>query len=367
MKKTICLILAILCLLSCLNAVAEGVPTGENIRKVTLSCTGDALIGASERVRRNGAGTYSYDTYIEKYGYAYPFAGLYDMFSKDDITFVNLENVLADEIKGGFSKSHLVFRGPADYAKILTAGSVEVVNLANNHTENYGTEGMDKTVAALEAEGIGYSGTTFGLNAYYIHDVGGIKVGFVGLYPRYNAKDRKKNQAQAQACFDACKEAGCQVIVASIHCGGEYQKKHADMQEKYEKLCKSMGAHLVIGNHPHVPQGIHVADGVTCLYSIGNFTFGGNTGVDEKLTVIQSYVAQFDLFFDGDTYLGHQLTIWPIHISGTAPENNYQPVLVSGEDAEKVMKLIQNDCGRFKLNPYVDGQGAVQEFVPWGK
>ena len=367
MKKTICLILAILCLLSCLSAAAEGVPTGENIRKVTLSCTGDALIGASERVRRNGAGTYSYDTYIEKYGYAYPFAGLYDMFSKDDITFVNLENVLADEIKGGFSKSHLVFRGPADYAKILTAGSVEVVKLANNQTENYGTVGMDKNVAALEAEGLGYSGTTFGLNAYYIHEVGGIKVGFVGLYPRYNAKDRKKNQAQAQACFDACKDAGCQVIVASIHCGGEYQKKHADMQEKYEKLCKSMGAHLVIGNHPHVPQGIHVADGVTCLYSIGNFTFGGNTGVDEKLTVIQSYVAQFDLYFDGDTYLGHQLTIWPIHISGTAPENNYQPVLVSGEDAEKVMKLIQNDCGRFKLNPYVDGQGAVQEFVPWGK
>ena len=116
MKKTICLILAILCLLSCLSAAAEGVPTGENIRKVTLSCTGDALIGASERVRRNGAGTYSYDTYIEKYGYAYPFVGLYDMFSKDDITFVNLENVLAGEIKGGFSKSHLVFRGPADYA-----------------------------------------------------------------------------------------------------------------------------------------------------------------------------------------------------------------------------------------------------------
>ena len=157
------------------------------------------------------------------------------------------------------------------------------------------------------------------------------------------------------------------MIVASIHCGGEYQKKHADMQERYEKLCKSMGANLVIGNHPHVPQGIHVADGVTCLYSLGNFTFGGNTGVDEQLSVIQSYVAQFDLYFDGDTYLGHQLTIWPIHISGTTPENNYQPVLVSGAEAEKVMKLIQNDCGKLKLNPYVDGQGAVQDFVPWNQ
>ena len=364
-KKLFSLMLAVLCLLTAAIAAAEDVPAGENIRKVTISCTGDALLGASERVRRNGAGTYSYDTYIEKNGYAYPFAGLYDMFSKDDITFVNLENVLADDIKGGFSKSHLVFRGPADFAKILSAGSVEVVNLANNHTENYGTEGMNKTVAALEAEGIGYSGTTFGLNAYYIHEVGDIKVGFVGLYPRYH-KD-KKHQTEAKACFDACKEAGCQVIVASIHCGGEYQKKHANMQDKYEKICKSWGANLVIGNHPHVPQGIHVADGVTCLYSIGNFTFGGNTGVDEVLSVIQSYVAQFDLYFDGDTYLGHQLTIWPIHISGTVPENNYQPVLVSGTDAEKVMKLIQNDCGKLKLNPYVDGQGAVQDFVPWKK
>ena len=350
-----------------LSDAAGEPPTGDNIRVVKLSCTGDALIGASESVRRKGEGTYSYDTYIEQNGYAYPFAGLYEMFSRDDITFVNLENVLADDIKKGFSKSRLVFRGPSDYAKILTEGSVEVVNLANNHTENYGTEGMEKTVAALEAEGIGYSGTTFGLNAYCIREIGDIKIGFVGLYPRYNAfkGQERKHQAEAKACFDACKEAGCQVIVASIHCGGEYQKKHADMQEKYEKLCKSMGAHLVIGNHPHVPQGIHVADGVTCLYSLGNFTFGGNTGVDEKLTVIQSYVAQFDLYFDGDTYLGHQLTIWPIHISGTAPANNYQPVLVGGADAEKVMKLIQNDCGRFKLNPYVEGQGAVQDFVPW--
>ena len=373
MKKWIALWL-VGCLIIALPALAETEPpSGEDIHVVTLTCTGDALLGASESVRKKGAGTYSYDTYIEQNGYAYPFAGLYEMFSSDDVTFVNLENVLADDIKGGFSKSRLVFRGPSSYAKILSAGSVEVVNLANNHTENYGVEGMEKTVAALEAEQIGYSGTTFGLNAYYIHEVGDIKIGFVGLYPRYNAKDRRKNQAEAQACFDACKAAGCQVIVASIHCGGEYQKKHADMQEKYEKLCKSMGAHLVIGNHPHVPQGIHVADGVTCLYSLGNFTFGGNVGAADKNDLgnfnqaLGSYVAQFDLFFDGTTYLGHQLTIWPIHISGTPPENNYQPVLVSGEDAEKVMKLIQNDSGKLRLNPYVEGQGAVQDFVPWNQ
>ena len=71
MKKTLCLLLAALCLLVCLPACAEGeVPTGENIRVVTISCTGDALIGSSETVRKKGAGSYSYDTYIEKNGYA---------------------------------------------------------------------------------------------------------------------------------------------------------------------------------------------------------------------------------------------------------------------------------------------------------
>ena len=68
MKKLLSVLLAVFCLLSAVCAAAEGVPAGENIRKVTISCTGDALLGASESVRRKGAGTYSYDTYIEKYG-----------------------------------------------------------------------------------------------------------------------------------------------------------------------------------------------------------------------------------------------------------------------------------------------------------
>ncbi len=358
MKKLFCalLIMALLC--------PAAVSLGEQ-RVVRISCTGDVLLGSNESVRKKGEGTYSFDTYINNYGYEYPFAGLYDMFSTDDITFVNLECVLADDIKKGFSKSRFVFRAPTDYAKILTAGSVEVCNLANNHTENYGTEGMEKTVAALEAEGIGYCGTTFGLNSYWIEDVDGIKIGFVGAYPRYNGGDptlKPKHQKELKSCFDACKEAGCAAIVAAIHCGGEYLEKSASMQWNYEDLCVKFGANLVIGNHPHVPQGIKVKDGVTRLHSIGNFTFGGNTGIDERL-VPQGYVAQFDLTFEDGVYAGQQLTIWPIHITGTPPQNNYQPILVSGEDAEKVMKMIQKDTS-FQLNPYVEGQGAVQDYVP---
>jgi poly-gamma-glutamate synthesis protein (capsule biosynthesis protein) len=152
--------------------------------------------------------------------------------------------------------------------------------------------------------------------------------------------------------------------VASLHCGKEYNTIHGNIHDTYGGMLRSLGANIIIGDHPHVPQGVKIFRGVTQLFSLGNSSFGGNTGVDEAIHCIQSCVVQFDLTFEDGVYQGHQMTIWPIHISGTTPENNYQPVLVNGMEAEAVMKRIQKDT-EIMLNPYVEGKGAVQDFVPW--
>ncbi len=350
MKRFFCMILL---LALALSASALGEET-----VITLTCAGDALLGCNEKVRPMD---YAFDRYIEKYGYEYPFAGLQSLFANDDITLVNLEVVLADETNPTAAKSRYIFRGTTDYAKILSAGSVEVANLANNHALDYGVEGYQSTVAALEKEGVNYCGSTLGGSYTYIYEKNGIKIGFIGVVPSYWAKD-DKCKADLIAKFDELKKSGCQVVVASLHCGKEYLAQHDDIHTKYEKICLKYGADLIIGTHPHVPQGVNVVDGVTHIYSLGNSTFGGNTGVDEKVSVIQAYVAQFDLHFIDGVYTGHQMTIFPIHISGTSPENNYQPVLVTGAEAERVMKMIQKDTA-FRLKPYVDGVGAVQDFV----
>ena len=73
---------------------------------------------------------------------------------------------------------------------------------------------------------------------------------------------------------------------------------------------------------------------------------------------------QFTLSFsDEGEYLGHQLNIIPALPSGNKENNNYQPVLATGADAETVMARIQHDT-RFTLNPYVEGVGAMQDFIP---
>ena len=54
------------------------------------------------------------------------------------------------------------------------------------------------------------------------------------------------------------------------------------------------------------------------------------------------------------------------HVSGTVDYNKYQPVPVTGAEAENVIKAIQDDTSPRKLvlNPFVEGVGAVQDFVP---
>ena len=338
---------------------------GEQI--ITITCTGDTTLGSSKRVQTKYE-TASYQYYIEQNGYAYPFQGIKHLTENDDITLVNLEGVLYEP--KALSTSHLVFNGPKEYTKILTEGSVEIVNLANNHTDDYGKEGYQSTVEALDAEGIAYCGDTdFGRELYWFDFPNDVRIGFIGLLPAY----RGKNPEKVEQDFKKLKEAGCDVIIASIHAGVEGQATHSQMTDTYRKIAVQNGAHIVVGTHPHVPQGLWVEKGVTTLHSLGNFSFGGNTGVDEELYSPESIVAQIHLHFKNGKYTGHHVTLWPIMTTGAEKgsgkgkngyANDYSPILVEGEQAQAIMKKVQKDT-KFTLNPYVDGQGAVQEFVPW--
>lgn len=348
MKRIAALLLALALLLP-MTALAE-------TQIITITATGDVTLGTNKRVSTQD---YSFHRYIEQYGYSYPFAGVTQLTANDDITLVNLECVLYTPKT--LSDSRLVFNGPQEYARILTEGSVEVANLANNHTDDYERAGYQSTMEALQAEGILYCGETeFSRDVCWIDFPNDIRIGFIGLVPRYYSE----NQNKVIADFQKLKDADCDVIIASIHAGQEGSPTHTAMTDRYRRIAMDLGAHIVVGNHPHVPQGLWVEKGVTTLHSLGNFSFGGNTGVDETLYCLDSLLAQIDLHFEDGQYIGHQVTLWPIHISGTSPENNYQPILVDGEAAQAVMQRVQKDTN-FTLNPYVDGQGAVQDFVPW--
>ena len=125
------------------------------------------------------------------------------------------------------------------------------------------------------------------------------------------------------------------------------------------------GADLVVGTHPHVLQGIEVYKNRLIFYSLGNFVFGGNKNpLSDKKTAkqIPTALMSVELQFDQNQLYSTQFTIHPYYETGDEQINNYQPVPVTGDKAQRVMDILQSDTP-FTLNPFIEGEGAVQDII----
>ena len=231
---------------------------------LTLSVVGDCTLGTDE--------TFDYDTslnaYYENYGADYFLQNVRSIFSADDLTIANFEGTLTDSDER--EDKTFAFKAPASYASILSGSSVEAVNTANNHSHDYGDQGFDDTLAALDDAGIVH----FGYDETAVMDIKGIKVGMVGIYELYDHLDReqqlKDNIAKVQA-------DGAQLIVVIFHWGNETETVPDSNQTTLGRMAIDLGADLVCGHHPHVLQGIETYKGKNIVYSLGNFCFGGNS------------------------------------------------------------------------------------------
>ena len=137
---------------------------------LTLSVVGDCTLGTDE--------TFDYDTslnvYYENYGSDYFMKNVKNIFSADDLTIANFEGTLTESEER--EDKQFAFKAPASYASILTAGSIEAVNTANNHSHDYGDQSYEDTLKALDAENIIH----FGYDETAVTEVKGVKVGLVG-------------------------------------------------------------------------------------------------------------------------------------------------------------------------------------------
>lgn len=338
---------------------AEKTQEKKKDQQVVISFLGDCTIGGEDRIRDY---SFSFDTLLQNFGYDYFFENLKPVLSGDDLTVANLEGVLYDSKNGKVKGKTYNFRGLTDYVNVLTGSSVECVNLANNHTMDYGKAGIKSTVETLDQAGVAWFGSNAAYNRTYIYTKGDVKIGFVGS--EISFYDRNKETVETK--IKELKKAGCQVIVGVMHGGAEYMVSRQTSQERTGRRLVDLGCNLVIGHHPHVLQGMEVYKGATICYSIGNCVFGGNK-LFKRVRARYGAIFQVAFSFNGDSkYLGHQVNIIPFNTSSNPNEtrNNYQPVLASGEQAQYILKFIQNDTPDFQLKPYQEEVGAVQDFVP---
>lgn len=274
-------------------------------------------------------------------GYDYAFAGVKHLFGNAPIVFGNLEGPLTDRGNAEQDKTY-TFRSPPDkVSRALVGAGFNVVSLANNHTLDYGAEGLAQTIETLETAGIAYAGAGPNLKAARrpaILEVGDKRVAILGYsltLPEnfYAASGRPGtafgHEGHVRADVQAARKQADIVLVA-FHWGQEGKTELREYQVRLGRLAIDAGAAAVIGHHPHILQAVeHYKDGVI-LYSLGNFTFGSYS---RRARV--SAVAE--LVFDGDRV--RELRMHPINVNNFEVE--FQPRPLPPAAAERVVAELR--------------------------
>lgn len=291
---------------------------------LTISVVGDCTLGTDE--------TFDYDTSLNTYydsnGKDYFFQNVKSIFSADDLTIANFEGTLTDSDTR--EDKTFAFKAPAEYAQILTSGSIEAVNTANNHSHDYGEQSYTDTLTALDNAGIIH----FGYDDTAVMDIKGVKVGLVGIY---ELKDHLGREQQLKDNIAKVKADGAELVIVIFHWGNESETVPDTNQMTLGRLAIDEGADLVCGHHPHVLQGIETYKGKNIVYSLGNFCFGGNSSPSDMDTMI--FQQTFTITSDG-VQADNVTNIIPCSISSADGYNNYQPTPATGDEATRIKSKI---------------------------
>lgn len=255
---------------------------------------------------------------------ARPFSGTKHILEKDDLTIANLETTLGTQRCR--TDVAFAFRGAPEFAGMLREGSVEIVNIANNHTDDCGASGRRQTLEALADAGVGHFG--FGtIDRRTIKGVEIVNLGYTG----------GRTEFKARMMRDVAREKrDDNLVFVSFHWGKEGSRVVIPEQKLLGHAAIDAGADLVIGHHPHVLQGIETYDGRRIVYSLGNFVFGGNSKPDD----MDSMIFQARFRKEGRVVRFVDDRTLPVSISSVSDHNDFRPMMLEGDARARVLRDI---------------------------
>lgn len=294
--------------------VSSPQPTPE---PVTLVFGGDVMLGRFV------------ETQLRRYGASWVTESIAPVFAAADVRVVNLESPFrVDGLQT--ANGSLVFRADPSAVEVLKLLNISVVSLANNHITDMGVQGLRDTKQVLNQAGIGFTGAAESaaetlVPAFY--EVKGQRFGFLSATYGVNFDSNGVFYATLEegaltAAVRELKQDGVVPIVL-LHWGTEYQAKPSNAQVALARALHEAGALLVIGAHPHVPQGIQqFGEGYT-FYSLGNLIFDQDQGSWRDQSALVKVVVE------AGEVLGYELVPYRI-------ESYAKPVLATGAEADQI-------------------------------
>ncbi|HJW81294.1 MAG TPA: CapA family protein [Acidiferrobacterales bacterium] len=278
---------------------------------------------------------------LQANGYDYAFAEVRRFFKGAHIVIGNLEGPLTTRGAPEQDKTY-VFRSPPDkVGQALRNAGFTAVSLANNHTLDFGADGLASTIEALDAVGIAHIGAgpnLKGARKPVILEAAGTRVALLAysltLPEHFYAEANKPgtafgHEAHVRADVAAARNQA-DVVLVSFHWGQEGKTTLREYQTRLGRVAIDAGAAAVFGHHPHILQGIEHYKGGVILYSLGNFTFGSYSQQAQVSAVAE-------LTFDGPRVAA--LRLYPINVNNFEVE--FQPKPLAGANAARVVEELR--------------------------
>lgn len=301
----------------------------EESPRASLVAVGDVMLG--DRAARA----------IATYGPDYPFRSVLPLLRSGEIVLGNLEGPFAHHAER--QPRQYAYRVAPAMAHALTEAGFTVLTLANNHLLDCGRDGVLETLAAVNAAGmaaIGAGCDEAEAHRAVIQHTNWGRVGLLGYYWNRRCAATPTLPGSAMDTREALQADIGRVrplvewLVVTFHWGIPYEREPLPEDREKARWAIDCGADLVIGHHPHVVQPFEVYRDRPIFYSLGNFAFGsGNSRAEGLLLRVRFGPA------------GVESQLFPVYVKNRDPRVNYQPRILTGRAAMRVLDELRGLCG----------------------
>lgn len=305
--------------------------------EITLTAVGDVTIGRN--VQHKGTSIFEKELKKQKNDPNFIFRNVKDIFESDDLTIANFEGVLGEGLTPPSSKKNndFLFLASPEYSQVLSNNGIEAVTMENNHINDFGDDGINSTIAAMESAGVVWANK----NHMAVYETQGIRIGMLAyqIVPPLRSDEMQADALQTQVASDIAKaKQTCDIVTVSFHWGKEldYTPRNESpyRQVTLGRAAIDAGADLVLGHHSHRINPIEKYNGKYIVYSLANCSFAGNNKPSDMCTFI--FQCKFRIR-DGQI-IDNPFRIIPCRISSRRDYNDF--AITPYTEAENIKTVI---------------------------
>ena len=212
---------------------------------------------------------------------------------KPEVRIINLETSVTTSNKP-WPRKCVHYKMHPQNVDIIKSGKIDCCILANNHTADWGFEGLQETLTTLTNAGISYAGAGLDLESakapavFKLSDNRRVIVfsgghSSSGVPEKWAARDNhpgvnvidvdnpSKSIPMLKQLVRKYKQDG-DVIVLSIHWGGNWEFPVESYHQKFaHAVIRETGVDIIHGHSSHHVKGIEVYNGKLIIYGCGDF------------------------------------------------------------------------------------------------